>query len=91
MLQRQRDVLALMFEAHCIPLSQGDPVCVSADDVQMALFEIQAYPFSLPKSDAKFPHWVNYVRQLLEDQYGAQNLYRSGFRVYTTSILIFRR
>ncbi len=83
-LQRQREVLALMFEARCIPLSQGDPVCVSADDVQMALFEIQAYPFTLPKTDARFPHWVNYVRQLLEDQDGAQNLYRSGSRVYTT-------
>jgi penicillin-binding protein 1C len=83
-LQRQRDVLALMFEDKCIPLSHGDPVCVSADDVQMALFEIQAYPFTLPENAAKFPHWVNYVRQLLEDQYGAQNLYRSGYRVYTT-------
>ena len=31
-----------------------------------------------------YPHWVNYIRYLLETKYDSQTIYRSGFRVYTT-------
>jgi len=31
-----------------------------------------------------YPHWVTYIRSLLEQEYGAQTLYHSGFKVYTT-------
>ncbi|MCK7481572.1 MAG: penicillin-binding transpeptidase domain-containing protein [Candidatus Moduliflexus flocculans] len=34
--------------------------------------------------DARYPHWVNFVRSQLEAQYDAQTIYRSGFIVYTT-------
>jgi membrane peptidoglycan carboxypeptidase len=32
----------------------------------------------------RYPHWVNFVRTLLENQFDAQTIYRSGFTVYTT-------
>ena len=32
----------------------------------------------------RFPHWVNYIRTVLEQQYDPQTIYRSGFTVYTT-------
>ena len=32
----------------------------------------------------RYPHWVNYIRLLLESQYDAQTIYRSGFTIYTT-------
>jgi membrane carboxypeptidase/penicillin-binding protein PbpC len=34
--------------------------------------------------EIRYPHWVNYVRSLLESQYDAQTIYRSGLSVYTT-------
>jgi len=84
-LNRQHQVLGLMLELGCIPIStRAEPVCVTMDDLSQAFFELDSYPFTPPKSDARFPHWVIYIRQLLEDQYGAQTIYRSGFNVYTT-------
>ncbi len=89
-LDRHRQVLTLMValtqeSADCIPVStQTEPICVKADDFTSAAVQIENYPFTPPKNDARFPHWVNYVRQILEDQYGAQTIYRSGYNVYTT-------
>jgi penicillin-binding protein 1C len=34
--------------------------------------------------DLKAPHWVMYVRDLLEQQFGDRTLYQAGLRVYTT-------
>ncbi|MBI1800512.1 MAG: hypothetical protein HYR71_02645, partial [Chloroflexi bacterium] len=35
-------------------------------------------------NEVRAPHWSVYVRQLLEDKYGAQDLYRLGLTVTTT-------
>jgi len=82
---RQQQVLSLLLGAGCVPVStQVEPVCVDTGQIGFALVELQEYPFTPPKSDARFPHWVDYIRFLLEEQYGAQTIYRSGFSVYTT-------
>ncbi|RLC75014.1 MAG: penicillin-binding protein, partial [Chloroflexi bacterium] len=69
---RQADVLRLMVEAGYITPQQAQ----------------QAYQEELhlasPKVGMKAPHFVMYVRQLLEQRYGTDVLYRGGLRVYTT-------
>ena len=37
-----------------------------------------------PDIEMRYPHWVTYIRSLLESQFDAQTIYRSGFEVYTT-------
>ena len=39
--------------------------------------------------DLKAPHWVMYVRDLLEQQFGDRTLYEGGLRVYTTLDLAY--
>src|SRR5439155_5658856 len=34
--------------------------------------------------DLKAPHWVMYVRDLLEQQFGDRTVYQAGLKVYTT-------
>ena len=34
--------------------------------------------------DLKAPHWVMYVRDLIEAKYGAKTLYQGGLKIYTT-------
>lgn len=34
--------------------------------------------------DIRAPHWVFYVRRLLEEKYGAETVYSGGLKVYTT-------
>ncbi len=91
---RQKQVLALMLEASgdCssaeggIPVHVGNEVrrvCVTQEQAAGAYNDIQNYTYNPPVINAKYPHWVNYIRQILEIQYG-QELYRSGYRVYTT-------
>jgi membrane peptidoglycan carboxypeptidase len=88
-LDRQQQVLFLMYQASqeqgCIYVSNSlQPVCVDALAVSNASSELVNYPFPSPDVEIRYPHWVNYVRFLLESQYDAQTIYRSGFSVYTT-------
>jgi len=88
-LTRQQQVLVLMFqmssEQSCIHVSNSEtPVCVDPVIATQAADEMKVYAFRAPSFDAKYPHWVNFVRAQLEEQYDAQTIYRSGFVVYTT-------
>ncbi len=88
-LDRFRIVVQLMFnlntERGCIPISTTvTPVCVDAVEATRALDEIEKYNFAPRQAAYRNPHWVNYIRALLETQYDPQTIYRSGFTVYTT-------
>ncbi len=86
---RQQQVLVLMYESSteqgCIEVSNStERVCVDPLVATQAADEMKAYSYKPLSFDSKYPHWVNYVRELLEEQYDAQTIYRSGFTVYTT-------
>jgi penicillin-binding protein 1C len=89
-LERFRTVIMLAYtlsqERNCIYVSTNiQKVCVDAVSVAQALDEIEKQTtFTLSPNRIKDPHWVTYIRSLLEAQYDPQTLYRSGFTVYTT-------
>jgi penicillin-binding protein 1C len=88
-LRRHKRVVLLTLEAsqvkNCIPVSNSpQPVCFNEADAIRAVQEIEAYNFQIRQADMRYPHWVNYIRSLLEAQYEPQTIYRSGFNVYTT-------
>lgn len=88
-LRRHRDVILLTYELSqekgCIPIStQPHPVCVSAPEADQARQEMEVYNFQPKVFTRDFPHWVEYIRAQLEEEYGEEMIYRSGFRVYTT-------
>lgn len=86
---RQHDVLRLMYqlsvEQNCIYVSNSaSPVCVTLDAAAAAATSMLDYEFNSPDVQIHYPHWVHYIRSLLEAQYDPQTIYRSGFTVYTT-------
>src|SRR5690349_110235 len=90
-LARQQQVLVLMFgvsqQKGCIKVKVGNnevPVCVDAPSAAGAADEMKSRTFTAPSLNARYPHWVNFVRSELEKTYDAQTIYRSGFIVYTT-------
>jgi penicillin-binding protein 1C len=88
-LNRQKQVVLLMLEAsqtkNCIFVStRPDPVCFNEMAAVQAVREMEAYPFERPQMNMRYPHWVTYIRALLEEKYDPQTIYRSGFNVYTT-------
>jgi 1A family penicillin-binding protein len=88
-LGRQQQVLVLMFtlsqQEGCITVSNSEvPICVDQVTAVNAANEIKDRTFASPNIDARYPHWVNFVRSQLESQYDAQTIYRSGFIIYTT-------
>jgi penicillin-binding protein 1C len=88
-LRRQKQVLVLMYELskekNCIEISNNiKPVCVDPSNATEAAREIETYSFQRRQQTIRFPHWVNYIRSVLESQYDSQTIYRSGFTVYTT-------
>lgn len=88
-LRRHVQVLDLMVtlsnEKNCIYVSTNiQPVCIDANNAARAAVEISDYPFQIRENNMRFPHWVNYIRSQLEQQYDPQTIYRSGFTVYTT-------
>jgi membrane peptidoglycan carboxypeptidase len=88
-LHRQEQVLFLMYQASqeqgCVYVSNSPQrVCVDALSVATASSELQDYTFRPAAVPMRYPHWVNYIRGLLETQFDPQTIYRSGFSVYTT-------
>ena len=87
-LVRDQQVLTLMvqasYEQKCIKVGNGEPVCVDPGSAANAAVEIRDYNFPPPSVNIRYPHWVNYVRSQLESSYNAQDIYRSGFTIYTT-------
>ena len=78
-LGRQEDVLGLMVEADYITHTQA----------ALAAAEMRSYEFKTPQLDiAAAPHFVMYVRQVVEAAYGPEALYRNeqgeSMRIYTT-------
>jgi penicillin-binding protein 1C len=88
-IKRQQQALVLMYqlsqERTCIYVSNNlQPICVDVSAAALAANEIETYAFQPPQAYMRFPHWVQYVRAQLEDQFDPQTIYRSGFTVYTT-------
>ncbi len=88
-LARQKQVLLLMYELSqkegCVNLGpERERLCITPEEVATASQEIEQYNFRQAQNDLKYPHWVNYIRMLLEGMYDPQTIYRSGFRIYTT-------
>ena len=88
-LNRLEQVLFLMYEASqeqgCIYVSNSPQrICVDALVVADVANEMADYDFKSPDIEIRYPHWVTYIRSLLESQFDAQTIYRSGFDVHTT-------
>lgn len=88
-LNRNKQVLIAMYnlsqERDCIEVSNSpQPVCLEAQQAADAYVEIENYEFKQRANPMVYPHWVTYIRYLLETQYDPQLIYHSGFRVYTT-------
>lgn len=78
-------MLALSGERHCIYVSNAaTPVCVDGSTAAAAVLEIQNRVFTPSVTGMRYPHWVQYIRTLLEERFDPQTIYRSGFTVYTT-------
>ncbi|MFN8532599.1 MAG: transglycosylase domain-containing protein [Dehalococcoidia bacterium] len=69
---RQGDVLRLMVAHGFISQAEADVAWV------------QPLTYKQPKYDIKAPHFVMYVRDLLEERFGGPRLYRGGYQVYTS-------
>jgi len=87
--ERQKQVLTLMYEVSneqgCIFVSNSTKrVCVDVDAAIAAYTTLEDYQFNPPYVQIRYPHWVDYIRSILETQFDAQTIYRSGFSVYTT-------
>lgn len=88
-LARLHQVLTLMIltseQQGCIYVSNSpQEICVSPEAAGIAAAEIEGTDFQQPKIDIRFPHWVTYVREQLEERFDPQTIYRSGFTVHTT-------
>ncbi len=88
-LNRFKTVLVLMYqdsqEKDCIFVSTNvQKVCVDPNMLSTAVGEIEGYAFQPDNGSIRFPHWVFYVTDQLENMFDAQTIYRSGFTVYTT-------
>src|SRR5690606_24389290 len=88
-INRFKTVLVLMYELSketgCIHIGEDlEPVCLDAIQTVEASDALEAYQFTKQDINMQFPHWVVFIQSLLESQFDAQTIYRSGFTVYTT-------
>ncbi len=89
-LERSLIVLSLMYELTkdnngCIPNGPGrTPICITLDEFTSGAQFLQDNKFQPPENQIPYPHWVMYIRSLLEEKYGVDTIYRAGMKVYTT-------
>lgn len=57
---------------------------ITIDERQEALNELQAMEFNEYRESITSPHFVLYVKQILEDKYGKDVVENGGLKVYTT-------
>lgn len=57
---------------------------ITAAQRQQALNEIQSITFNEYHESIKYPHFVFYIKQILEDKYGKDIVERGGLKVYTS-------
>src|SRR5438132_3761263 len=80
-LERQQVVLKLMVAGGDISQAQAD---AAASEMQSRLNSPEFARQCNQTTSLKAPHWVNYVRAQLEQQFGPEVLYRGGLQVTTT-------
>jgi len=86
-LARTQQVFQRLVTEECIELkleTGAKEVCVNAQQAIDGLVSLRNREFTPPRSTAQFPHWVNYVRQIVEASFDSQSLYRNGLNIYTT-------
>jgi penicillin-binding protein 1A len=81
--KRHRQVLNAMVEMKFITKSQADE---AYEDFWNNLhLYVKADSVIVQRSSGAYaPYFVEYVRQILEDRFGKENLYTAGYSVYTT-------
>lgn len=87
-LARQRVVLGLMLEARYITREQMD---AAAREMAQTLKSNTFQQRCNQRVAMRAPHFVVYVRQLLEEQYGPEVVYKGGLQVMTTLDLKMQR
>ncbi|MFN8420595.1 MAG: transglycosylase domain-containing protein [Anaerolineae bacterium] len=97
---RTKVVLGLMVNLGCLQTEHlPQPICVTKGNptadpkfdvdsgqtlVELSTLTASMVQFKPTAQQVTYPHFVNYVKQILEDQYGQDALYNGGFSVYTT-------
>ncbi len=85
-LNRQVEVGCLPFE-HEPFASSGRPFCVTRQDVDAAVVQraqVEVAEYSPPPTTlTNYPHYVNYVMQEMEQNYGLTDVFRAGYNIYT--------
>ncbi len=80
-LDRQQTVLSFMVKRGYADQSQAD---AAATEMRARLLAPQFSKNCKAQPNVVAPHFINYVRQLLEQQYGPDEVYKGGLKVYTT-------
>lgn len=92
-LARMRAVQPLVLTLGCVQMEHSpydtQPFCVGEAEMRAATAQIaqviaNMYAFQPKRGEVTYPHFVQYVRETLENQFGQDALYNSGFAVYTT-------
>ncbi len=88
---RMGDVLQRMIDTGCLPITDPttnqQPLCITQATLNSSVVQlsmVKAATFRPPANNYVHPHFVNYVLQELEQQYGADAIYKAGFTVHTT-------
>ncbi|GIL12989.1 MAG: hypothetical protein BroJett038_17090 [Chloroflexota bacterium] len=89
--ERMGQVIARMQEVGCLGFQQvfpgDDPFCIDQSMVRDAIVEqaaVKARVFQPRALSYQNPHFVNFVQQIIERDYGAGEMYRRGFVIRTT-------
>lgn len=70
----------------CITRSGGGPSDITAGEVTLQKALIETANYRPRRFQVRYPHFVNYVQQFIEETYGTDAMYRGGYEIRTTLV-----
>jgi membrane peptidoglycan carboxypeptidase len=70
----------------CVTRGGGGPSDITSGEVTLQRALIETANYQPRRVQVRYPHFVNYIQQIVEETYGTDAMFRGGFEIRTTLV-----
>lgn len=70
----------------CVTRGGGGPSDITSGEVTLEKALIETANYQPRRTTVRYPHFVNYIQQIIEETYGTDAMFRGGYEIRTTLV-----
>ncbi len=70
----------------CVTRGGGGPSDIASGEVTLQKALIETANYQPRRTTVRYPHFVNYIQQIIEETYGTDAMFRGGYEIRTTLV-----